>query len=140
MTPEQLLRPRYKVIADYPCRPHPIGSIIEWCGDPHETKTLFTLPGSQHNYPEFKFKEYPNLFRKLEWWEERKPEDMPNYVRSIKQEYWHGINVDNVIAVKEWVLLLNIPYIIQSDTEEYHPSNFLPANESEYTASILAHD
>ena len=81
MSIEQLMQPRYKVIADYPCRPHPIGSIIEFTNDPYDTRTLFTLPGAEHRYPESKFKEYPNLFKPLQWWEERKPEDMPQYIR-----------------------------------------------------------
>lgn len=27
------------------------------------------------------YNQYPHLFRKLEWWEERKPEEMPTHVR-----------------------------------------------------------
>lgn len=71
---EMLMRPRYKCIADFPFNNHEIGDIIV---DP-----------SQEYYYEGRPKEkcwplstLPHLFKKLEWWEDRAPEDMPEYVK-----------------------------------------------------------
>lgn len=47
----ELLKPRYKVIADYPGSPFPVGFIMK---DDCES-----------------WSKYPANFRKLEWWEER---------------------------------------------------------------------
>jgi len=65
MTVEELLMPRYKVIADYPSSPYYVGEIKDRLGD----------NVAAH------FAKYPHLFRKLNWWEERKVEDMPEYVK-----------------------------------------------------------
>lgn len=64
MSTEELLRPRYKVIAQYPFSPHPTGHII---------KTAF---GNKY------FDQYPHLFKKLEWWEQRDSEELPEYVKT----------------------------------------------------------
>lgn len=68
----ELLKPRYKVIADYPKNPYAVGDIItckfidkEICDDL-----------SQHK------EKYPHLFKKLNWWEHRDEKDMPMYLRS----------------------------------------------------------
>ena len=63
MTVEELLKPRWKVIADYPKSQFKVGEIIE-------SKTGFL----------YCFEDYPHLFQPLQWWEERKLEDMPEYV------------------------------------------------------------
>jgi hypothetical protein len=65
-TVEELLKPRYKVIADYPESPFKIGRIYDY-GE--------ALPGPGLS----SFEPYPHLFRKLEWWEDRKPEEIPKY-------------------------------------------------------------
>lgn len=75
MTKEQLLKPRYKVIADYPESIWEVGKILDrdwgWNGD---DETGFKNHISH----------YPHLFRKLDWWEDREPGDMPEYVKDLK--------------------------------------------------------
>lgn len=72
MTPEQLLKPRYKVIGDYPNSPYKIGHVI-----------LSTHCSPLDHYGDY-LEKHPHLFKKLEWWEERNVEDMPIY---LKGEY-----------------------------------------------------
>src|SRR6185503_13287789 len=62
---EDLLKPRYKVIADYPDSEYNVGEII--CN-------MITVQNSEW------FDQYPHIFKKLEWWEERKESEMPDYV------------------------------------------------------------
>lgn len=69
MTTKELMTPRYKAIADYPRGAHQKGDVficIDWL----------------HEDLEF-YDQYPHLFRKLEWWEERAVDDMPEYIKNI---------------------------------------------------------
>lgn len=64
MTAKELLIPRYKVIADYPNNDvNPVGNIINCTQLPND------------------FDEYPHLFKKLEWWQERDLKDMPTHIK-----------------------------------------------------------
>jgi hypothetical protein len=75
MTTEELLKARYKVIAGYPDSHYTIGTILDrnWCryeNDDEETGKII-----------WQLSDFPHLFKKLEWWEERKPEEMPEYLK-----------------------------------------------------------
>lgn len=82
-----LMKSRYRVIADWPSLDEiVIGDIIE--GEIFESESLFNTP----------MHDFPHLFKKLEWWEERKPEDMPRYVAHKLGGYyevfqWHKNSV-----------------------------------------------
>jgi len=75
MTVEELLLPRYKVIADYPDCPYVVGVIIHCEIDP-EGGNYLNVADYWVYHPE----KYPHIFQPLQWWEERKLEDMPEYV------------------------------------------------------------
>lgn len=78
---EQLLRPRYKVIADYP-------GIEDYGWKLHEI-----ISPQYYTEKTVGFcSKYPHLFRKLQWWEERKPEEIPQYVKTS----------DSVFKVDKW--------------------------------------
>jgi len=88
MTTDELLNTRYIIIADYPNSPYKIGDILHkytWV----ETATSFyttdpecliqgTIGTSEI------IESYPSIFRKMEWWEGRAPEDMPKYLKVIE--------------------------------------------------------
>lgn len=76
MTVEELLKPRYKVIADYPGSPFIVGSV----GVKHYAEWVFELNGVVSDVA---VENYPHLFRLMHWSEERKPEDMPKYVKRV---------------------------------------------------------
>lgn len=81
MTVEDLLKPRYKVIADFPMSICKVGEILEPQG-----KYFPVIEGGYWNIEIYK---YPHLFKKLEWWEEREESDMPEYVKVIAEvPYW----------------------------------------------------
>lgn len=142
MTTEELLIERYKVIAPYPHSPYKVGDIIK----PNNGRFVLTQTShrdewgetvrTEHLHKIEVAKEYGNLFEPLPWWKDRKVEDMPQFVRSIKQEYEYGVEVGRVVKVKEWVLISETMYVIQSKTREYHPSCFLPATKEEYEAYL----
>lgn len=141
MTPDELLKPRYKVIADYPNSRFKIGDIL--------FKYIYPSSESIYTYvtnPEIPLKgtslspEYVekmnHLFKPLQWWEDRKAEDMPGYVKDER----------GVFKVKEWHLHLasNVTVYIDSTihagyvdcTECPLYSDPEPATEAEYITYI----
>lgn len=114
LTPEELLRPRYKVIADYPSTFWSIGDII----DPEELHT--------------QFEKYPHLFQKLEWWQERGIDDMPEYVKFFNNVYrisgWDfSAYITGYIDSKDPLL---IPKVITMNNDVY------PDTKEEYESFI----
>lgn len=65
MTPDELMKPRYMVIADYPCSPVSVGDIYhQTTGDNFQSKAD-GWSGKIMN-------RYPHLFKRLEWYEEKR--------------------------------------------------------------------
>jgi len=79
MTTEELMKPRYKVIADYPKSLYHVGDILN-AGGSGEDCIYCDREGPR-------FRHYPHLFKPLAWYEERKPEDMPEYVKGATKVY-----------------------------------------------------
>lgn len=79
MTIKKILWERYKVIGPFPDSPYQINDIIT---PDTEEPDIWVIEGAGlkspelHNHPN----SYPNIFKKLEWWEARKVEDMPEYI------------------------------------------------------------
>jgi len=73
MTARELLQPRYEVIADYPKSDFKVGDIIQCSDDLVNDKDV----GAFLRKFKYNFDKYPHLFKKLNWWEHRKLEDMP---------------------------------------------------------------
>lgn len=88
MSTEELLKPRYKVIADYPNSTWGVGVVIEL----HPTDNRHPFYGNLHNYP--------HLFKPLQWWEEREEKDMPVFVKSISTAL--RMKIGEVSKVKAW--------------------------------------
>jgi hypothetical protein len=76
MTAEELLKPRFEVIADFPLLKNKVGEIIIAKKPYWRIELDFLFLNSSNISPEA----YPHLFRKLNWWEHRKIEDMPKKV------------------------------------------------------------
>lgn len=124
MTPEELMKPRYKTIADFPSNILPIGHITTLNG----TATAVTSSV-------YFFEKYRHLFQKLEWWEERKVEDMPVYVKTIPSFE----SKPRIIKVQEWFLYDTLdgagnPLEMFGIKDGYSHGAFalLPATETEY--------
>jgi hypothetical protein len=129
MTPEELLIERYKVIAPYPHSPYKVGDIIK----PNNGRFVLTQTSHRDEWGETVrtehlhnievAKEYKELFQRLEWWEDRKPEEMPEYVKhktgkvlKVKEHLISGCKLDGGY----WAVY----------------SNLLPATAAEYEAYL----
>lgn len=90
LTKEELLKPRYLVTADYPCAILEVGQII----NTYESAMTYVTESEKAC-----LKDYPHLFQPLQWWEERKPEDMPEHVAT--RPIFESDNV-KYYKVSEW--------------------------------------
>ena len=102
---EDLMKPRFKIIADYPGNTREIGSI---------TTEIMTA-----SY----FRKYPENFKELFWWEERKEIDMPRYVKSRYDGKIH--------FVERWEHCVFWTCKTEDD-REFMQDDVLPATEQEY--------
>lgn len=127
LTVEELLKPRYEVIALYPDCDFKIGQIIEF--EDRDEKGILTFRESEYWSPQ-DFDNYPHLFRKLSWWEKRSVEEMPEYVKDEKgvgriTERMHKNLKDCIIVA-----------FANGNGCCSHLDNWLPATELEYQSQV----
>lgn len=130
MNTAELLKPRYKVIADYPFSDFNVGDILNercegvWTNDIEN--------GENISAPET----YPHLFRKLEWHEEREKKDMPEYLRSSETyPKPHFIKVR-----KNYATFFEGEYLSLKEYKPYWEAQYqfyFPATETEYQQYLL---
>lgn len=96
MTTDELLMPRYKVIADYPGTVFDVNQILEVSGDCAGSNRTGSGVLSKSVY---KPEKYPAIFRPMPWYEERKVGEMPEYVKNTYREGM--VNDIFVYAVKK---------------------------------------
>lgn len=87
MTTKELLKPRWKVIADFPCNVgQDVGEIISECEYKSEPDCYFVKIDLDGKIFGICPDDYPHLFKKLKWWEERDIKDLPDYIKKIDTE------------------------------------------------------
>jgi hypothetical protein len=128
MTPENLMQPRYKVIADYPNSEYVIGLVIDFAEESNFKSGKIT---GSNNVSEDFFLQYPNIFNKLRWFEDRDPKDMPEYVKEKEgNEVWrveeYGAAVTCYVLLKKNFHDPEIPF------GDHNLYDLLPATETEY--------
>jgi len=106
MKAEQLLKPRFEVIANYPDSNLSIGDVL--------TKNLSVYgTGNPQEFVRNPM-DYPHLFRKLNWWEKRTKEEMP------KRLTCKAIPNDNeVIEIEEWDVIQFNGHIKSNNGDRY---------------------
>lgn len=117
-TPEELLKPRYKLIADYPGCGYEVGTILEVAEDGELYSRIAGYQLSVVKIMESEVIKFSHLIHKLEWWEDREERELPKYIRIIKDvmptnrkldSFGETILAGTVILVKRWDV--NVPYI-----------------------------
>lgn len=82
LSKEELLKPRWKVIVKYPGSPWKENDILsDWN---EEFGFGINKDSWERMYNPLN---YPAIFKKLEWWEDRKFEDLPEYVKNADGVY-----------------------------------------------------
>lgn len=115
----QLLQPRYKCIARDLTDLFKVGEII-WFMYDGQMLTRNYGDGSFNYTAEF-LDEFPHLFRRLEWWEDREEGQIPKYVK------WRDIV--GIGSGTEMEYEMHLP---NGNSIVMHISNYLPATEEEY--------
>ena len=119
MSVEDLLKPRYLVIANYPNSYYKVGSILKEKKD-HEPSYEFIAKSMAQKYPE--------IFRKLEWWEMRDEKDMPQYIKWMCNEEIQIVKVDKYYHKFDMIIA-----VVENDEFVIGDANHdLPATEQEY--------
>ena len=131
---EDLLKDRYKVIAPYPSSPYEVGDLVEitdigtsfHCTTTKEWNTFIEEFAPVENYWSIKLiDDYPHLFRKLEWWEDREVSEMPEYVKPAKSPQY----IFKVIKFTDGRVYFQNN---NGGTSSQPAGVMLPATESEY--------
>lgn len=131
LTKEQLIQKRFKFIMPYPGSHWEVGDIFE-----HINNDIYVVSHYPVKMLGVILETYPHIFQPLPWWSDRKPEDMPEYVKEVDSLY----KIGEVVKVKEWVLEneeTDCPCF--QDERDNHFTwirGFEPATESEYNAYI----
>ena len=82
MSNENFMMPRYKLIEDYPNSEFRVGDVLEFKHiHPYPNYSL-KFGVDKIVFPEY-IDDFPHLFKKLQWWEDRNPEEMPKYLKMI---------------------------------------------------------
>lgn len=123
MNKEELLKPRYKLISDFPGNWNKVGDVLE-------ADTLY-MDGET-----FTMGDYPAIFDRLEWWEERKKEELPQYV----------LLGDIVWNISEWSTNWVVPHADPDDSDgkyfsvlwHFRKKEAIPATEQEYNDYITS--
>lgn len=120
MTAEQLLKPRYKVVIEFPMGKYSKGDIIEG------KKAVVHYGTDEGENDEYDLSSYPKIFRPLEWWEDRTENELPKYVKAKS-----GGRVAILRDIPEnessrWCMYLD------SESIPYDPNGFEPATKDEY--------
>lgn len=131
MSVEELLKPRYKVIADYPGCTFSIGEICE----PLSKDALYYSNKVSCEARNKMMSKYPHIFKPLAWYEERDVKDMPLYLKD---------NFGEVFKVSKYSDILPVFYTDAIETKgkwKGSPTPFnlkatVPATEQEYLTYI----
>lgn len=137
MTTEDLLKPRYKVIADYPNSDLPVDLIVTMYAP---SKWIDNNKNYEFTESELWFKRYPHLFKKLEWFEEIDQQNLParlfikhnDIIRRFKK--FHSSNVIQLFDNKGEIEYEESIYEKMDGTgyELYSIQDCQPSTETEY--------
>jgi hypothetical protein len=106
MNAKELMIPRFEVIETYPKSKFAKGDILERI--PNATNDWYNVDKSLINADILleEIEQYPHLFKKLNWWERRKIEDMPKRLicKAIP-------NDTEIMEIQEWDMEILVGWI-----------------------------
>lgn len=129
---EMLLRPRWKVTNIWPDMGDNQffeGEIIELNAQDEDCSQWKVRRKDSTLYDAF-FENYPHLFKRLEWWEEREISALPQYIKESntgkigKVFEWHCIGGTTFFVLK--------PYTDLQKAKWFNPDFFTPATHKQY--------
>jgi hypothetical protein len=141
MTHDELLKPRYVVIAYYPHCPYEIWDFVQEYSNGAwkltETYHEGDLLNPQINtWPTEYLDNCSHLFRRMGWWEDRKEEDLPIYLKWDDKDtrpapYIHKVKSHFNKSDSNW-RNHSVKHFLSENGNTYTYSPFIPATEEEY--------
>jgi hypothetical protein len=124
LTVEELMKPRFEVIADYPNNPYEINDVLT------KIDGIQIYSNGRRGMSITDLESFPNLFREMEWWEIRPEQDMPKYIKWVDDYGDH-----EVLKVEEWESGVAI---LDKSRRSIATMcrNLFPATEAEYIAQL----
>ena len=132
MSIEDLLHPRYLLEHDFPHNNYyKVGDII--------TDVPNMACRNQNGVAVFacEFDKFPANFRPLQWWEKRKPEDMPDYVKLVQPQLLKDEVFPEFMRIEKWIKIEE-HFAAEYEQVLIHPGYIIPATEHQdiaYTQS-----
>lgn len=84
------------------------------------------------------FESYPLIYRLMSWWEKRKPEELPQYVRLVSGESYFSIG--DVLRVADWNYSYKTGWVcVINNTEQFYASNVEPITKQEFDNTPSEH-
>jgi len=124
---EQLLKPRYKVIADYPSNDFEIGQILI---ESNTVEDWLQTDNWLHGIKLSAAKAYPHLFKQLSWWEER---EVGELIGLIVKKISYPFTITKVNAP----ISIDGRFFVWDNMKNSAPfEDYLPATEAEYLTYI----
>ena len=119
---------RWEVINRFPTSSDPIGTIL-----------------TEGDY-NFDLDAYPNLYRLLNWWEHRCPEQMPALVKKISENDGYHVKGD-FLKVEQWIYNKYVKepnkdkclWLAKIGMHYYNANVLVPVTQSEYDAAPDEH-
>lgn len=106
---KKLLAARFEVIETYPNSPFLKGEVLHRINratdDIYHTNPESPVGGIEM----FEIEKYPHLFRKMNWWEDRTADEMPNRIVS------HATDAKDIYEIIEWDMECLIGWIDKQD-------------------------
>jgi hypothetical protein len=136
-TIEELLNPRYKLIADYPGCSFEVGTILE---PNHEGELFSKTAGYSWTVTRIMMqdaKKFSHLIKILAWWEHREESEMPEYVKPKNPEEYRKQFGEVVLEVDKRTSGLHqfhATNLFQLASMQW--SNWLPATHEEYLSYL----
>ena len=140
-----LLKPRYKVIADYPGNAYKLGDIITFvqdgCSELIANYSSVNGDRTRLMVAKKEFDKSPHLFKKLHWADERPVEQMPMYIKGRERVYevtgWSKDIIGHFYPKNK------VEVLIKDDSEnfsniEWHffKDQFIPVTPADYEAYL----
>jgi hypothetical protein len=116
MKVKHLMKPRFEVMQNYPMQIKEIGDVFET----NDNRLHYIVDQTKLDV-----REYPHLFRKLNWWEYRKKEDMPKKIMSMAFKD-NPIQESPIHEILEWDMNSMVGYVNIEKTQVCDLKAFAP--------------
>lgn len=137
------MKPRYKLIALWPyCddtigtifTPYPIERRVQIICPEGPKGTI--IPSDKNRCASAFYDQFPHLFKRLEWWEERKPEEMPEYAKPNPNGILEKLRNQKLVYKAEWIFDFEECWHKTGEWAQIHASHLLPATAADHQAFI----